>query len=327
MVGAIVGGSTREGGGVTDAVLEVDRISKRYGAVVALHEVSLAARAGELFGLGGHVGSGRTTALRIAACVLAADSGRVRWCGAPIDPATRRRIGYLPAAGGLYPELTVLEQLVYRGEVHGLEVNDAHRRAQVWLDRLGQRSVRSRRTDALDDDTRGLVALVATLLPGPDLLLLDEPFTGATRTGVRTMVEILREQAAAGVPVLLSSNDLDHVERYCDRAAILRNGQILATGTVAELVAEGPRLVRVDATEAEPGWGDSVPGCRVVEVDGSRVLLELAPDADDQVALTAALASGPVREFAHVRRSLAELYGTGSDDLLIEQVNLVGQPR
>jgi ABC-2 type transport system ATP-binding protein len=326
MVGAIVGW-VDEGGGVTDAVLEVDKISKRYGAVVALHEVSLVARAGELFGLGGHVGSGRTTTLRVGAGVLAADSGRVRWCGAPIDPATRRRIGYLPAAGGLYPELSVLDQLVHRGELHGLEVNDAHRRAQVWLDRLGQRSLRTRRTGTLDADEQRLISLVATLLPGPDLLLLDEPFTGASRTGVRTMVEILREQAAAGVPVCLSSNDLDHVERYCDRAAILRSGQIMATGTVAELLAGGPRLVRIDAPEAEPGWGDSVPGCHVLEVDGPRVLLELTPDADDQTVLNAALADGPVREFTQVRRSLAELYGNGSDDLLVEQASLVGQSR
>ena len=193
------------------------------------------------------MGSGRTTTLRICAGVLAADSGRVRWCGAPIDPATRRRIGYLPAAGGLYPELTVLDQLAYRGELHGIEINEAHRRAQLWLDRLGLRSLRGRRTGTLDVDGQRLVALIATLLPGPELLLLDEPFAGASRTGVRTMVEVLREQAAAGVPVLLSSNDLDHVERYCDRAAILRSGQIMATGTVAELVAEGPRLLRVDA--------------------------------------------------------------------------------
>lgn len=312
---------------MTDAVLEIDKISKRYGAVVALREVSLAARAGELFGLGGHRGAGRTTAIRIGACVLAADSGRVRWCGAPIDPATRRRIGYLPAAGGLYAELTVLDQLVHRGELHGLEVNEAHRRAQIWLDRLGQRRLRTRRTSTLDVDEQRLIGLVATLLPGPDLLLLDEPFTGATMTGVRTMVEILREQAAAGVPVLLSSNDLNLVERYCDQAAVLRNGQIVAAGSVADLVAEGPRLIRLDAPEAAPGWGDAVPGCRVVDVDGSRMLLELAPDADDQAVLNAALAGGPVREFTRVRRSLAELYGTGFDDLPVAQANFVGQPR
>jgi ABC-2 type transport system ATP-binding protein len=299
---------------VTDAVLEIDRISKRYGAVTALHEVSLVARAGELFGLGGHDGAGRTTAIRIGAGVVAADSGRVRWCGAPIDPATRRRIGYLPALGGLYPELTVLDQLVHRCELHGLDTNEAHHRAQVWLDRLSQRALRGRRTGTLTVDELRLVALVATLLPGPELLLLDEPFTGVSQAGVPTMVEVLREQAAAGVPVLLSSNDLGQIERYCDRAAILRNGQILATGTVADLIAAGPRLIRIDAPEATPGWGDTVAGCRILDVDGSRMLIELTTDADDQALLNAAMAGGPVREFTRVRRSLADLF-CAADDL------------
>jgi ABC-2 type transport system ATP-binding protein len=312
---------------VTDAVLEIDRISKRFGAVTALHEVSLAARAGEVFGLGGHDGAGRTTTVRIGAGVLAADSGRVRWCSAPIDPATRRRIGYLPALGGLYPELSVLDQLVHRGELHGFDTNEAHRRAQVWLDRLSSRALRGRRTGSLTADERGLVALVATLLPGPDLLLLDDPFAGVSRTGVRTIVEVLREQAAAGVPVLLSSNDLHQIERYCDRAAILRSGQIVADGTITELVSSGPRLIRIDAPDATPGWSDTVPGCRILDVDGSHMLLELTPDADDQAVLNAALASGPVHEFTRVRRTLTELFGTGTDDLPVWRPTVDGQHR
>lgn len=293
---------------MTDAVLEADRIVKRFDAAFALRDVSFVVRAGELFGLGGHRGSGRTTAIRIAAGVLPADSGRVRWRSAPIDPATRRRIGYQPATTGLYPELTVLDQLVHRAELHGFDTNEAHRRAQVWLDRLGMRGLRTRRTGTLDTDELRLVALLATLLPDPELLLLDEPFTGASRTGVGTMVELLRDQAAAGVPVLLSGNDLDQIERYCDRAAILRSGQVMASGEMADLVAGGPRLFRVDAPDAEPGWSDTVPGCRAVDADGTRLLVEVAPDADDQAVLHAALASGPVREFTRVRRTLAELF-------------------
>ncbi|HEY3750160.1 MAG TPA: ATP-binding cassette domain-containing protein [Pseudonocardiaceae bacterium] len=292
---------------MTDAVLEVDGISKRYGAVLALDDVSLTARAGELFGLGGHVGAGRTTAIRIGAGVLAADSGRVRWRSAPIDPGTRRRIGYLPAAGGLYPELSVLDQLVHRAELHGFETNEAHQHAELWLDRLNLRALRPRRTATLSTDERRMIALVATLLPGPELLLLDEPFAGVDKPEI--LIELLREQAEAGVPVLLSSNDLDHIERFCDRAAILRSGQIVADGTICELVSGGPRLLRVDAPDAEPGWGDGVPGCHTLSTDGSRALLELSADADDQAVLNAALAAGPVHEFTRVRSTLAELFG------------------
>jgi ABC-2 type transport system ATP-binding protein len=301
-VGAIVG--LTGGGSVTDAVLEIDRISKRFGVVTALADVSVTVPAGELVGLGGAPGSGRTTTIRIGAGVLAADSGRVRWRSAPIDPATRRRIGYLPARGGLYPELTVVDQLVHRAELHGFDTNEAHQQAQRWLDRLGIRRLRARRTRSLDVDHRRLLALVATLLPGPELVLLDEPFTGVSRPVVEQLIGLLREHATIGVPVLLSSNDLDLIEQHCDRAAILRKGQILAGGTITELLAGAPRLFRIDA----PGWDNRVPGCRTVEVDGSRMLLELDDDADDQAVLNAALADGPVYEFTRVRRSLAERF-------------------
>jgi ABC-2 type transport system ATP-binding protein len=295
-------------GSVTDAVLEIDRISKRFGAVVALHEASLAIPAGELVGLAGRAGAGKTTLLRICAGVLAPDSGQVRWRSAPIEPATRTGIGYLPAAGGLHPDMTVPDQLVYRGALHGFDTNESHRRAQLWLDRFGRRSLRELRISALTTEERRMVALIATLLPDPTLLVLDEPFAGLQRAAVQTMVDVLRERALGGVSVLFASNDFDLVERYCDRAGILRNGQTIAAGPMSELTADRARLVRVDAPDATPGWGDSVPGCRMVEVDGSRIVLELGPDADDQAVLGAAMATGRVREFTLLRRSLGELF-------------------
>lgn len=288
-----------EEGGVTDAILEIDRISKRYGAVVALHEASLVTGAKELCGVAGRRGAGKTTLLRIGAGVLAADSGQVR------RPA---RIGYLPAAGGLHPEMTVPDQLVYRAALHGLDTNEAHRRAQVWLDRLGQRALRERRIDTLATDERRLVALIATLLPEPELLLLDEPCAGMSTTGTATVFEVLREQANKGVPTLLASNDFDLIEHRCDRATILRNGQTVAAGDMAELTADRARLIAVDAPDATPGWVGALGGCRTVDVDGSRVVLELGPEADDQAVLAAAMATGRVREFTLLRRSLASRY-------------------
>ena len=293
---------------MTDAILEIDRISKRYGAVVALHETSLVTGAGELCGIAGRTSAGKTTLLRICAGLIPADNGGVRWRSAPIDQANRARIGYQPAAGGLHPDMRVADQLAYRGGLHGLDTNEAHRRAQVWLDRLGQRALRERAIRTLAVDERGIVALVATLLPEPELLLLDEPCAGMTATGVATVIEVLREQADSGVPVLLSSNDFDLIEHRCDRAAILRNGQPIAVGAMPELTADRARLVAVDAPDATPGWAAVVPGCRMVDVDGTRVVLELGPEADDQAVLAAAMATGRVREFTLLRRSLAARY-------------------
>lgn len=293
---------------MTDAILEVDRISKRFGAVAALRDASLVTEAGEVCGLVGRAGAGKTTLLRICATVLAPDAGQVRWRGS--WSAQQWRIGYLPATGGLYAGMTVPDQLAYRGGLHGMDTNEAHRRAQTWLDRLGLRHLRERRVGTLDADERRLVALIATLLPEPELLLLDEPCAGMSATGVGTVFELLREQADGGVPVLLSSNDFDLVERRCDRAAILRSGQTVAVGHVHELTADRARLVAVDAPDATPGWAAVVPGVRLVDVDGSRVVLELGPEADDQAVLNAAMATGRVREFTTPRRSLGELFDT-----------------
>lgn len=294
---------------MTDAVLEIDRISKRYGAHVALRDVSLTARGGELFGLAAGPGGGATTTIRIACGVLAADAGRVRWRSAPIDPATRRRIGYLPERGGLHPDLTAFDQLVHRAELLGHGATDARLAAHGWLDRLGLRARRRQRLDALAPADRLRVALAATLLADPELLLLDEPFAGLAESDVELVVELLRERAAAGTPILLSGKDIESLARHCDRLGVLRDGVLVAEGSPERLRAAGPRLLAVDAPSATPGWAADLPGCRIHDVDGSRTVLELDAGADDQAVLSAAIATGPVREFGAVRRTLAQLYG------------------
>jgi ABC-2 type transport system ATP-binding protein len=297
---------------VTDAVLEIDRVSKRYGAVAAVREVSLTARAGELFGLAGEPGSGRTTIVRIACGVLAPDSGRVRWRSAPIDPATRRRIGYLPEGGGLRPDQSGLDQLVHRAELLGFGDDDARDAALGWLGRLGLPARPGQRLDALAPADRLRIALAATLLADPELLVLDEPFAGLPDGDAELIVELLRERAAAGCPVLLTGSDLELLGRTCHRLGVLREGALIAEGAPADLRAAGPRLLAVDVHSATPDWVATVPGCRLVDVRGTRTLLRLDAGADEQAVLTAAVAAGPVAEFTPVRRTLTELYGPGA---------------
>ncbi|GAA1353356.1 ATP-binding cassette domain-containing protein [Catellatospora bangladeshensis] len=294
--------------GVAQGVLEVDRVSKRYGEVVALREMTFDVRAGELFGFVGSNGAGKTTTMRIALGVLAADSGEVRWNGEPVTLETRRRIGYMPEERGLYPKMKVLDQLVYLAELHGLSTNEALRSAETWVARLGLRDRRGDEVQRLSLGNQQRVQLAAALVHEPDVLVLDEPFSGLDPVAVDVMSTVLREKAATGVPVVFSSHQLDLVERLCDRVGIVRSGSLVASGTVDELRAGGAVRLVVDAPGARAGWADALPGTRVVAAEGTRVVLELAPGADDQAVLHAALATGPVREFSRQRPSLAELF-------------------
>ncbi|WP_020664527.1 ABC transporter ATP-binding protein [Amycolatopsis benzoatilytica] len=289
-------------------MLEIDRVSKRFGAKTALDAVSFTVAPGELFGFVGGNGAGKTTAMRIALGVLAADSGVVRFAGAPINHETRARIGYMPEERGLYPKMKVIDQLVYFAELHGLSTNDAHRAAELWIARLGLGPKRKEHVQALSLGNQQRVQLAAALVHDPAVLVLDEPFSGLDPIAVDVMSKVLREKAAAGVPVVFSSHQLDLVERLCDRVGIIRGGRMVAAGTVEELTRDAGRRLVVTAPNASPGWATAVTGAKALEARGATTVLELAPSADDQAVLAAALATGPVTEFSYRRQTLAELF-------------------
>jgi ABC-2 type transport system ATP-binding protein len=288
--------------------LQVDRISRRYGDIVALRDLSFAVTAGELFGFVGSNGAGKTTAMRIVMGVLAADRGEVRWNGSRITLDTRRRFGYMPEERGLYPKMRVLEQLVYLAELHGLTASTARTDAAAWLERLG---LSGRENDDVQKLSRGnqqRVQLAAALLYDPELLILDEPFAGLDPVAVDVMSEVLRDQTKKGIAVVFSSHQLDIVEELCDRVGIIQTGRMVALGSVDDLRQGGPRRYWIDAPMANDGWSTSVPGMTLVRREGGRMLVGLADGADDQAVLRAALATGPVHEFRRDLPRLSELF-------------------
>lgn len=291
-----------------DRSLEIDAISKRYGATIAVQELSFEVRAGELFGFVGRNGAGKTTTMRIVLGVLAADAGTVRWAGRRLDFGMRRRIGYMPEERGLYPKMRCLEQLVYLGELHGMSGAAARAAGRHWLERFELAERQDAELQALSMGNQQRMQLAAALVFEPEILVLDEPFAGLDPVAVDVMTAVLQERAAAGLPVIFSSHELDLVERICDRVAIIDHGRLVACGSVEELRQGGPERLWVDAPGASAGWAEGLEGATLVQADGSRVLVELAPGADDQAVLRAALATGPVREFRRAEPSLVELF-------------------
>ncbi|MFD8498115.1 ABC transporter ATP-binding protein [Amycolatopsis sp. NPDC059657] len=288
-------------------MLEIDAITKRYGDFVALREMSFDVRPGELFGFVGSNGAGKTTTMRIALGVLSSDGGEVRWQSKPITLETRRHIGYMPEERGLYPRMKVAEQLVYLARLHGMSASAARRSVETWTERLGVASRRDDEVQKLSLGNQQRVQLAAALVHDPSILVLDEPFSGLDPVAVDVMSQVLREKADEGVPVVFSSHQLELVERLCDRVGIVRSGQMVETGTVAELRAGGAVGLSVHAPRAPHGWADGLPGIKV-KAYGETTELELLDGADDQLVLKAALATGPVHEFARRLPSLTELF-------------------
>jgi ABC-2 type transport system ATP-binding protein len=293
---------------VTDRVLELSHLTKRYGQLEALHDLSFTVRPGEIFGFVGANGAGKTTTMRVVLGVLEADAGSVIWGGSPITFAARRSIGYIPEDRGLYPKMSVIAQLVYFAQLHGLDRTAAREASIALLERFGLADRAKSQLQSLSHGNQQRVQLAAALVFSPELLVLDEPFAGLDPVAVDAMTEVLRSEADAGKSVVLSSHQLDIVERICDRVGIINYGQMVAMGTVDALTERGPLRFWVDAPGAGAGWYDSVPGTTLVEQDGSRWLLQPGDGGDEQAVLRAALATGPVHEFRRDRPALTQLF-------------------
>ena len=293
-------------------MLELSGLSKRFGSLQALDDLSLSLNRGEIVGFVGSNGAGKSTTMRIVMGVLAADSGAVTWMGAPVDAAIRRTIGYMPEERGLYPRMKVAEQLVYLARLHGLSASAAKAAAERWTERLGLEGRRGDEVQSLSLGNQQRVQLAAALVSDPELLILDEPFSGLDPVAVDVMSQVLLERAAAGVPTLFSSHQLDVVERLCDRVVIIRSGRLVADGTIPELQAtETPRwrVVVEQAAGSPPVEAASLNlPAPTVELDDAGRLVITATGADEQALLSAAQRLGTVRELGPVRHRLTDIF-------------------
>ncbi len=295
------------------AMLAIENLHKAYGRTQALAGVSLQVGRGEMVGFVGSNGAGKSTTMRIAMGLLAADSGAVTWHGAPLTFAGRRRFGYMPEERGLYPKMRVIEQVAYFGKLHGMAARAADAAARALIEQMNVVAGPRDYVQALSLGNQQRVQLAAALVHDPELLILDEPFSGLDPVGVDTMAEVLAQRRHRGTGVLFSSHQLELVERLCDRIVIVRDGAIVADGTLAELRRHGSRRELEVTVAGAPTWP---PGVRVLAHEGERWVLTLdaagddASDGagDDQAVLTAAIAAGPVERFGWRTPSLAELY-------------------
>ncbi len=290
-------------------VLVVEGLRRAFGDVVALDGLSLTVAPGEVLGFLGPNGSGKTTALRSILGISEPDAGTVTWKGRPVDADARRRFGYLPEERGLYPGMKIAEELEYFARLYGVEAEVAHKSARMWLERLGLGERIDDKLDELSLGNQQRVQLAAALMHAPELLVLDEPFSGLDPISIETVGLILREQAAAGVAVVFSSHQLDLVEDYCPKVTIIDKGRVVVEGDLVDVQRGTTPVLSVRVEGDKTGaWAKRLRGVKVIENDEGHLRLAMAPSADAQAVLAAAQKRGPVLEFSFVTRRLSEVF-------------------
>ncbi|HET8950165.1 MAG TPA: ATP-binding cassette domain-containing protein [Solirubrobacteraceae bacterium] len=289
--------------------LDVVGVSKRFGAIAALDGVSIEVPRGRMLGFLGPNGAGKTTAMRAIFGLVVPDAGELRWCGRPIDAVTRLRFGYMPEERGLYPRMALGEQLAYFGAVHGLGAAAARAAADRWLERLGLSDRADARLEALSHGNQQRAQLAAAVVHAPDLLVLDEPFAGLDPLAVRTLAEVLRDEARRGAAVLFSSHQLELVEEICEDVAIIDHGRLLVSGHLDTLrAASQRRRISLRLEGAPTGWLPPIDGVELVERRDGELRLRAPRDVDPERVLAAARDAGSVLAFGFGPPSLSELF-------------------
>jgi ABC-2 type transport system ATP-binding protein len=290
-------------------MLEIDGLSKRYGPVVALDGATFTARRSRLTGFLGPNGAGKTTTMRCIFGLVRPDAGEVRWDGGRVDPRARLRFGYMPEQRGLYPRMRVNEQLSYFAQQHGMAGKAADAATDRWLERFGLADRRKSKLEDLSHGNQQRVQLAAALVHEPELLVLDEPFSGLDPIGIATMADVLRERAAAGVGVVFSSHQLDLVEDVCEDVVIIARGRIAAAGAIGELrAASGRRHLDIEVAGADGDWLTGLDHLQVIERSDGRVRLLVDASVQLDELLARASRSGEVRRFAFEPPKLSELF-------------------
>ncbi len=291
-------------------MLELQSLRKHYGPVVALDDCSLTAPRGRIVGFLGPNGSGKTTAMRCIFGLVEPDHGAVRWDGRDITPSDYVHFGYMPEQRGLYPRMRVLEQLVYFARLHGVSRADARTATAAWLERVGLTDRSNSKLEELSHGNQQRVQLLAALVHQPDLIVLDEPFSGLDPLAVEVLADIIREEARRGAAVVFSSHQLDLVQDICEDVAIIHRGRMVLSGHLQTLREQSPvRFVEL-ATDGTPldDWLPAVEGVEVIEAQDGAAVLRVPAGVQVDTLLTAALRSGRVRYFRFEPPGLTRLF-------------------
>lgn len=287
-------------------ILELKNIEKSFGEKKVLTGVSLKAEGGKAFGLLGRNGAGKTTSIRILMDVFPANSGEVLIDGKPIN-YNEIGIGYLPEERGLYPKKIIIDQLTYFAMLKGMSRKAAVQSIDYWLERLGMTEYRNKRLDTLSKGNQQKIQLITALAHDPDIVILDEPFSGLDPVNAMLLKDVVKEQIAKGKIVLFSSHQMSYIEEFCDSIAILNKGVVALQGDLHDIKRDYPRnrlVVRTEAPDAiKVDFGSS---CTVT--DNGDLMIRLANASEKKAVMTRLVENYDVDEVRVFEPSLNDIF-------------------
>lgn len=272
--------------------LTAENITKSFGAKQVLKGIDLGVESGRALGLLGRNGAGKTTMIRIIMQVFPADNGRVLLDGKPLD-TNQIKIGYLPEERGLYPKKVILEQLLYFAALRGVSARQAKKDALRLLDRLGMGEYANKKLDTLSKGNQQKIQLIATLICDPQIVILDEPFSGLDPVNAMLLEDLVKECIQQGKIVFFSSHQMNYVEEFCNEIAILNQGKIVLSGNIREIKRGYERnrlLISTRQAENVRQWASALPAELVTQVgEQEGDLLVTLSDAGQKDAFLSAL--------------------------------------
>ena len=287
-------------------ILELKNIDKSFGEKQVLKGVSFTAEGGKAFGLLGRNGAGKTTTIRILMNVFPANSGEVLMDGKPID-YNKVGLGYLPEERGLYPKKKIIDQLVYFAELKGMSKKDAISAVDYWLSRLGMTEYRNKRLDTLSKGNQQKIQLITALAHDPDIIILDEPFSGLDPVNAMLLKDVVKEQIKKGKIVLFSSHQMSYIEEFCDSIAIINAGKVAISGDLYDIKRNYPRnKLVVSATSPEKIKNDLGDACALF--DDRTLMIQLSSPDEKQEMMKKLIENYDIDEIKVFEPSLNDIF-------------------
>ena len=293
---------------MSEPILELAHLSKRYGDHLAVDDLSFAVPRGAVYGLLGPNGAGKSTTIRMIMRIISMDSGSIKLDGAPVDDDRRRLIGYLPEERGLYRKMKVLEHLVYLGTLRGVSPGEAKRRASAWLEKLDLGEWAGHKVEDLSKGMQQKVQFIGTVLHRPQLLILDEPFSGLDPINSRELKDLMLAMSRDGVTVVLSTHVLPQVDELCTHICLINRARKILEGPLERIRSDyGGNVWRIHTDLAAEAIAE-LPGVIATQPLGEELLVELAEDAGPRELMRRLVQRGEVDSFTRFVPDLENIF-------------------